>query len=101
MNSDQGAQFTSDDYIDLHKEQQIQISMNGKGQANDNVITERFIRTLSRSACITLRSRTESNSGESSTNISTIQLAPVAPELGLQNTDGRKGSILLLPGFVS
>jgi putative transposase len=46
INSDQGAQFTSDDYIDLLKEEQIQISMNGKGRSTDNAITERFIRTL-------------------------------------------------------
>ena len=46
INSDQGAQFTSDIYIDFVKSQEIKISMNGKGRASDNAITERFIRNL-------------------------------------------------------
>lgn len=46
INSDQGSQFTSDEYIKLLKEEQIRISMNGKGSFTDNAITERFIRSL-------------------------------------------------------
>ena len=46
INSDQGCQFTSDAYIGLLKENAVQISMNGKGRALDNIITERFWRTL-------------------------------------------------------
>ena len=46
INSDLGCQFTSDTYIGLLKENAVQISMNGKGRALDNIITERFWRTL-------------------------------------------------------
>lgn len=46
INSDQGAQFTSDDYINFLESQEINISMNGRGRATDNAITERFIRNL-------------------------------------------------------
>jgi len=45
-NSDQGSHFTNQDYIQLLKEHHIKISMDGKGQALDNVRTERFFRTL-------------------------------------------------------
>jgi putative transposase len=46
FNSDQGCQFTSHDFTAILKEQEIQISMDGKGRAIDNVIIERFFRTL-------------------------------------------------------
>ncbi len=46
MNSDQGSQFTSMAYIDLLKRLDIKISMNGKGRATDNAITERFFRNI-------------------------------------------------------
>ena len=46
INSDQGSQFTSDEYIAFVKGQGIQISMDGKGRAIDNVIVERFFRTI-------------------------------------------------------
>jgi len=46
INSDQGSQFTSNDYIALLKEKGIKISMDGKGRATDNAITERFFRNL-------------------------------------------------------
>jgi len=42
MNSDQGSQFTSDDYINLLKNNGIKISMDGKGRALDNQRIERF-----------------------------------------------------------
>ena len=44
-NSDQGSHFTSDQYISLLKEAEVQISMDGKNRALDNIITERFWRT--------------------------------------------------------
>ena len=46
INSDQGGHFTNEDYIDLLESNQVKISMDGKGQALDNVRTERFFRTL-------------------------------------------------------
>jgi len=46
INSDQGVHFTCGDYINLLKEHEIQISMDGKGRATDNAITERFFRNL-------------------------------------------------------
>lgn len=46
MNSDQAGHFTNPDYIELLEENDIQISMDGRGQALDNVRTERFFRTI-------------------------------------------------------
>lgn len=46
MNSDQGVQFTSYDWINRLKAYNIQISMDGKGRWADNVIIERFWRTV-------------------------------------------------------
>ena len=46
INSDQGCHFTCKDYIELLKSNEIIISMNGKGRATDNAITERFLRSL-------------------------------------------------------
>lgn len=46
INSDQGSHFTIPDYINLLEESDVKISMDGKGQALDNVRTERFFRTL-------------------------------------------------------
>ncbi len=46
INSDQGSHFTNPDYINLMEEANVKISMDGKGQALDNVRTERFFRTL-------------------------------------------------------
>jgi len=46
FNSDQGSHFTSPKYIDLLKENEINISMDGKGRALDNIITERLWRTI-------------------------------------------------------
>ena len=46
INSDQGGHFTNPDYINLLEEANVKISMDGKGQALDNVRTERFFRTL-------------------------------------------------------
>lgn len=46
INSDQGGQFTNDDYIALLRAEKIKISMDGKGRALDNIFVERFFRTL-------------------------------------------------------
>ena len=46
MNSDQGSQFTCFEYINYLKENDIRISMDGKGRALDNIFIERFWRTL-------------------------------------------------------
>lgn len=47
INSDQGTQFTSHEYIDYLKDlETVQISMDGKGRAIDNVYIERFWRTI-------------------------------------------------------
>uniref|UniRef100_UPI000C268EDF IS3 family transposase n=1 Tax=Mycobacteroides abscessus TaxID=36809 RepID=UPI000C268EDF len=46
LNSDQGSHFTSQKYIDILKEHEIRISMDGKGRAVDNIFTERFWRSL-------------------------------------------------------
>ena len=46
MNTDQGSQFTGDDWITVLKDHRIKISMDGRGRALDNVFVERFWRTL-------------------------------------------------------
>ena len=46
MNSDQGSQFTSNEYINLLKENGIKISMDGKTRALDNQRIERFFQSF-------------------------------------------------------
>jgi len=46
INSDQGTQFTSEAYIDFLKQNEIRISMDGKGRAIDNVFIERLWRSV-------------------------------------------------------
>lgn len=46
INSDQGVQYTSHQYIDLVKNKGSQLSMSGKGKCWDNIFVERFWRTL-------------------------------------------------------
>ena len=46
INSDQGSQFTSDEYISLLKSHGIEQSMDGKARWVDNVIIERWFRSL-------------------------------------------------------
>ena len=45
-NSDQGSHFTSSQYIALFHNTPVQISMDGKGRALDNIFTERLWRTV-------------------------------------------------------
>jgi len=49
FNSDQGSQYTSYEHTNILKQHNIQISMNGKGRSIDNIIIERFFRTLKHS----------------------------------------------------
>ncbi len=46
FNSDQGVQFTSTEFTTILHDNEIAISMDGKGRAIDNVFIERFWRTL-------------------------------------------------------
>ncbi|PTM94938.1 putative transposase [Rhodovulum imhoffii] len=46
MNTDQGSQFTSIEFIKTLKDADIQISMDGKGAWRDNVFVERLWRTI-------------------------------------------------------
>jgi putative transposase len=46
LNSDQGSQFTSKDYINLVESSKIKVSMDGKGRWADNIMIERWFRTL-------------------------------------------------------
>jgi len=45
-NSDQGSHFTSPQYLQLLQDEHIQISMDSKGRALDNIFTERLWRTV-------------------------------------------------------
>ena len=46
FNTDQGSQFTSDDFTDTLKRHAITISMDGKGRYMDNIFVERLWRSL-------------------------------------------------------
>jgi len=45
-NSDQGSQYTSNIYVNVLKDNNIKISMDGKGRALDNIYMERFWRSI-------------------------------------------------------
>ena len=45
-NTDQGSQFTSDEFIGVLKQNSIQISMDGRGRAIDNIFVERLWRSV-------------------------------------------------------
>jgi putative transposase len=45
-NSDQGSHFTSDAYLERLQRANVQISMDGKGRATDNIFTERLWRSV-------------------------------------------------------
>ena len=49
FNSDQGSQYTSYEHTQLLKKHDIQISMNRRGRSIDNIVIERFFRTLKHS----------------------------------------------------
>ncbi len=46
LNSDQGCQFTSQEYTEFVKSQGIRISMDGKGRWADNIMIERWFRSF-------------------------------------------------------
>ncbi|HBT98745.1 MAG TPA: hypothetical protein DEA57_04640 [Sulfurihydrogenibium sp.] len=46
FNSDQGSQYTLKEHIEKLKKNGIKISMNAKGKSIDNIVIERFWRTL-------------------------------------------------------
>lgn len=46
VNTDQGSQYTSTDFIDLLDKHDVKISMDSKGRALDNIWIERFWRTI-------------------------------------------------------
>lgn len=46
FNTDQGSQFTADAFIEMLKKKRVQISMDGKGRALDNIYIERLWRSL-------------------------------------------------------
>lgn len=46
FNTDQGAQFTSPSFIGVLKDADVRISMDGKNRAIDNIVVERFWRSL-------------------------------------------------------
>jgi len=47
-NSDQGAQFTSSDYVSVLENREVKISMDGRGRCMDNIFTERLWRSVKR-----------------------------------------------------
>ena len=48
INSDQGCQFTSDNWVNFLNDNKIKISLTGKGRCLDNVYIERFWRNIKR-----------------------------------------------------
>jgi len=46
FNSDQGSQFTSEEFIGILKDAEIRISMDGRGRLYDNIFVERLWRTV-------------------------------------------------------
>ena len=49
FNTDQGSQYTSYEHTKILKDNDIKISMNGRGRSIDNIMIERFFRTLKHS----------------------------------------------------
>jgi len=46
FNSDQGVQFTSDDFVGRLEKEKIQVSMDGRGRCFDNIFVERLWRSV-------------------------------------------------------
>ena len=46
LNSDQGCQFTSNEYMDILKENQIRQSLDCKSRRADNIMIERWFRSF-------------------------------------------------------
>ena len=58
FNSDQGCQFTSDNFVNELKQAEVKISMDHKGRCFDNIIIERLWRTLKQEAIYYYRPNT-------------------------------------------
>ncbi len=70
-NSDQGSHFTSPQYTQVLQAAGVQISMDGKGRALDNIFTERLWRTVKSSTCICGRTACRGRCGRDGWCIST------------------------------
>jgi putative transposase len=46
FNTDQGSQFTGDDFLDVLRDHGVAISMDGRGRFSDNIFVERLWRSL-------------------------------------------------------
>jgi transposase InsO family protein len=46
FNTDQGSQFTSDNFIDVLRVRGVAISMDGRGRLSDNIFVERLLRSF-------------------------------------------------------
>ena len=46
FNTDQGSEFTANKFIQILQDNDIQISMDGKGRALDNIFIERLWRSV-------------------------------------------------------
>ncbi len=46
LNTDQGSQYTADEHVNILKRNHISISMDGKGRSIDNIVIERFWRSI-------------------------------------------------------
>jgi putative transposase len=46
VNTDQGSQYTAQAHVDILKSHNIKISMDGKGRSIDNIVIERFWRSI-------------------------------------------------------
>ena len=46
VNTDQGSQYTAQAHVDILKNHNIKISMDGKGRSIDNIVIERFWRSI-------------------------------------------------------
>ena len=60
MNSDQGSQFTSSDWLQTLTDAEVKISMDGRGRWVDNRMIERLWRSSNMSAFISMLSKTGS-----------------------------------------
>lgn len=46
FNTDQGSQFTSEEFISVLQDRDVKISMDGRGRALDNIMVERLWRSV-------------------------------------------------------
>ncbi len=75
FNTDQGAQFTSDDWLDTLKAADVQISMDGKGRWIDNVFIERLWRSVKYEEVYRARERPEARSGREPDQLGTRRMS--------------------------